>query len=322
LSLVAEFARELHERHPVKQHPPVIPLYHSALKEKLFDIRTVTFDVYGTLIDYWRPEFDSEERKQRSLSSAFRQTADFFQMTEKLSVINPQDAPENTLRDFYHGLIALQHEKSVKKGVAYPEVRIEEVWQIIVMMLQRHGYDPDRIGLGERSELSRCMAYYYHFNSLGRGFFPGVVETLEALVGNNIKLGIVSNAQFYTPIDLTLFIRDQSNGRYDDYTELFDPTLVFFSYEYGAAKPNQMLLGKLFDSLYEHQILPSQAVFAGNDLSADILPAKQAGMQTAFFIGDRRCAFGLEASDKVVPDITFADWGDLPEKISFYEEKI
>jgi putative hydrolase of the HAD superfamily len=136
-----------------------------------------------------------------------------------------------------------------------------------------------------------------------------------------MRLGIVSNAQFYTPIDLSLFVRDQGGDRYDDYTELFDDDLTFFSYEYGIAKPGLFLFRKLYDALYEYHILPKQTVFVGNDLAADIEPAAEVGMKTALFCGDRRSAFLHGLQGRVVPDIAFSDYAELPSVLSFHGEE-
>ncbi|MBD3314956.1 MAG: HAD hydrolase-like protein [Chitinivibrionales bacterium] len=321
MSLVAEFARELHERESVDNFRPLSPFRTFAQAEKLFDVHAVIFDVYGTLVNYWMPAYTGEEGKLAFLEEAFDRTARQFGMTDFLAVMNPADPPAKTLRDFYHGLIALDHEKSRKRGIEYPEVKIERIWELIILMLKRHGYSIDELDLGDSAEVSRCVAYYYNFHALGRGFFPGVVDALTALREKNIKLGIVSNAQFYTPIDLTLFLRDQSNNRLDDYLELFDVDLVLMSYQVGRAKPGKMLFEKLYDALYELHILPEQTVFVGNDLISDIAPARQAGMRTAFFSGDRASSFTHGREGSVVPDIAFSGWEELPDLLSFYEEK-
>jgi len=321
LSIVAEFARLIHGKDERKFDRVLTPLSYPSRTDRLYDIKAVIFDIYGTLVNYWRSDFVSEEQKERALLAAFRKTSDFFNFTDIIRKINPNDIPERTLRDFYHGLIALNHEKSLKKGIAFPEVRIEEVWEVILMMLTRHGYDPAKLDFGERNELARCIAFYYNMQSLGRGFYDGVVDALSRLKKNNMKLGIVSNAQFYTLIDVTLFIRDQSNDTVDDYKDLFESDLIFLSYEYGVAKPNQELVRKLYDALYEYQILPQQTVFVGNDLSLDIQPAAEAGMHTAFFTGDDKSAFVHELGGEVIPDVVFDYWDELPEKISFYGKK-
>ncbi len=321
MSFVAEFARTIHEKNFSSLRKVVTSLTYASRTDCLYGIKAVIFDVYGTLVNYWREGFSDEKQRQTLLLEAFRKTADFFGFAEFLDNMNPDDFPEKTLNDLYHGLITLNHEKSLKKGTTFPEVRIEEVWQVIIMMLERHGYDMAKPGLGGKKDLAKCVAYYYNSQALGGALYNGVVPALMALQQKNIKLGILSNAQFYTPIDLTLFIRDQSLHTLDDYTQLFCDDLIFFSYEYGVAKPNQILFRALFDALYELHILPSQTVFVGNDLSLDIKPAAEIGMATAFFTGDTHSAFMHDLGGKIVPDIVFDDWATLPRKISFFEKK-
>jgi putative hydrolase of the HAD superfamily len=234
--------------------------------------------------------------------------------------MDPDAAPEKTLYDLYCGLIALGHEKAAQKGVLHPEVKIEAIWNMIVLMLKRRGYDPGKNPMAAGDDLGRYIGYAYNFYSLGRGLYSGVVQSLEKLKQNGIALGIVSNAQFYTPIDLTLFIRDQTSGRLDDVNELFDPDLTFYSYEYNVAKPDSLLFGKLYDALYEYQILPSQTVFVGNDLLIDIAPAHEAGMKTALFAGDSQSAYLHGKENEIIPDIAFTAWEELPDRLSFFSQ--
>ncbi len=321
MSDIAEFARSLHEKEAKKYKRELFPISYPSKSEKINDIRAVICDVYGTLVNYWKPGFQNASTRSQSLLNAFKTVAERFGMTETLISINEAEPPEKTLSDFYHGLLALQHEKMAQKGVLYPEVKIEEIWGIIIMLLKRRGYNPQEFIEAPEKDISRYVAFCYNFYSLGRDLYDGVTDALSGLKQNNITLGILSNAQFYTPIDLTLLIREQSNGKYEDFNELFDPDLTFFSYEYGVAKPNQILFRRLFDALYEFQILPSQTVLVGNDLLLDIKPAIEAGMKTAFFTGDNAAAFVHDLSDKVIPDISFQNWNQFPSMISFYAQE-
>jgi putative hydrolase of the HAD superfamily len=320
LSIVAEFARALHESRPKVDDRPLQPLPFHQVGGHLNDIKVMIFDVYGTLFNYWKNEFSQEPAKDKALLDAFSATLTYFGMEPYLLEMNPKDRPEKTLWDLYHGLIALKHDLLREKETEFPEVKIEEVWLTILLMLKRHGFSFKKMNFGSDDEFSRCIAYYYNFHVFSRGLYPGVAEALLTFKKKNIILGILSNAQFYTPIDLTLFLRDQSNGRIDDSGELFEGDLCFFSYEYKIAKPSRFLFQKLFDALYEYQALPSQTVFVGNDLASDIKPAQEAGMKTAFFAGDDRCAFVHDLENNVVPDIVFSDWNELPERISFHEK--
>ncbi|NLL14147.1 MAG: HAD family hydrolase [Fibrobacter sp.] len=321
MSDIAEFARNLHEKEAQKYKRELVPISYPSKSEKIGDIRAVICDVYGTLVNYWKPGFQNASSRSQSLLNAFKTVAERFGMTETLVSINEAELPEKTLSDFYHGLLALQHEKMAQKGVLYPEVKIEEIWSIILMLLKRRGYKPEEFIEASEQDIPRYLAFCYNFYSLGRDLYDGVVDALSRLKENNITLGLLSNAQFYTPIDLTLLIREQSNGKYDDFNELFDPDLTFFSYEYGVAKPNQILFRRLFDALYEFQILPSQTILVGNDLLLDIEPAIEAGMKTAFFTGDSAGAFVHDLSGKVIPDISFQDWNQFPSMISFYAQE-
>jgi putative hydrolase of the HAD superfamily len=319
LSLVAEFAYNLHEKNKPAQTRIIKPIKWPSVYEKLHDIRVAVFDVYGTLFNYWKSEFAEPASKKDYLLKTFKNTASYFGMESYLLEMDPDAPIENTLYDLYHGLITLKQNLLIEKNIEYPEIKIEEVWTAILLMLKRRGYVfPDK-KVDNDADAARCIAYYYNFHVFNRELYPGVADALIELKKNNIKLGILSNAQFYTSVDLTLLLRNQSNGRIEDMNELFDTDLTFYSYEYNMAKPSRYLFRKLFDALYEYQALPAQTVFVGNDLALDIKPAMDAGMKTALFTGDEKCMF-IHGLDDVIPDLTFSGWNDLAQKISFHEE--
>lgn len=323
MSAIAEFAPLLHRTASVPNTRILSPIHYPSNGDALLDVRAVVFDVYGTLVNYWRADFSDEIRKEAALTESFRITAERFGFVPFLEVINPGADPAITLKDFYHGLIGIQHDKARAKGREFPEMRIEDVWAIILLMLERRGFvlpaELEGFPLEDRRDFSKCIAYHYNFHSLGRGMYPGVTAALETLGRNGMKTGIVSNAQFYTPLDLTLFVRDQSNDRIDDHLDLIDRNLVVYSYEEGVSKPNPQLFRRLYDALYEYEILPSQTLFVGNDLVSDIRPAQDAGMKTAFFTGDDKSAFVHDMAGEIIPDIVFSKWEDLPGMIAVNE---
>ncbi len=322
MSVVAEFASRIHTATPREPQRSLIPLRYPGREKKLYEIRAVIFDVYGTLINYWRPEFSDRNTRARILENAFGKTIDHFGMRPALEHMNPEGTPVATLRELYEGLIALHHDRARDKGISTPEVKIDEIWYVILLMLKRHGYDPLTLSLGTERDVARCFAWFYNSSALGGGFFPGVVDCLRKLKEQGVVLGILSNAQFYTPIDLTLFTRDQdASGELDDYQELFEEDLVVFSYELGWAKPSMKIFQRLFDSLYEYHILPAEVVLVGNDLSIDIAPAQEAGLKTALFVGDRESVFLHGKDREVTPDLTFESFGDLPNLLTMGAEK-
>ncbi len=320
MSVVADFANKLHSQNPVTPLASIADHY-PAREQKLYDIQAAIFDIYGTLINYWDDSFSSEN-KESKLKQVFLNLSNHFEFRATLEKIDPTKPAEQTLFDFYHSLITLKHEEAIKGGKSFPEVVIEEVWDIIISILARNGYNPIKYQVGTRRDFAKSMAYYYNFFALQRGFFGGVVPALKALKEKNIRLGILSNAQFYTPIDLTLFIRDNSEDKeLVDYLELFDTDLCFFSYEYGVAKPNQLLYRRLFDALYEAEILPAQTIFIGNDLSLDVKSAEEVGLKTALFTGNVNSTFKHDLEGKIIPYLSFSDFNELPNKLSFYTDK-
>ena len=321
MSRLAEFARKIHESDQKVQTRCLVPVEYPSNKYKCSNIQAIVCDVYGTLVNYWTDEFIDPQQKQDVLYRSFLTVAEYFNMTTSLCSANPADPPEKTLNDFYHGLISLRHEQAAERGAVFPEIVIEEIWEVIISILKRHGYIPEFSSGETLRDFSRRVAWFYNYHALGRGFYPGVVDALTILRKKNMIVGLLSNAQFYTPVDMTFFLRDQSRGKYDDIHELFDVDLTFFSYEYQVAKPHQLLFRKLFDALYEFQILPEQTVYIGNDLAVDIAPAQNAGMKTALFTGDSKSTFLHDLAGTVVPDITFSQWAELPALLSFHTEE-
>ena len=80
-----------------------------------------------------------------------------FGFTDYLAAMNPEETPEKTLYDLYCGLIALRREKAPRAGITNPEIKIEEVWSIILLMLKRHGYRPEMAhGVKEEDLSASC----------------------------------------------------------------------------------------------------------------------------------------------------------------------
>lgn len=184
MSRIAEFARELHETGARRYNRPLQPARCTSRRGKLGGVRAVIFDVYGTLINYWRPGFDDAEQRSHLLKEALRLVSDRFGFTGVLADMDPEAEPEKTLYDLYHGCIALCHENAVRKGGDFPETKVEDVWALILLMLKRRGYEPGNAVSCLDGEAARYLAYSYNFYSLGRELYPGAVDALAALKKN------------------------------------------------------------------------------------------------------------------------------------------
>jgi putative hydrolase of the HAD superfamily len=111
---------------------------------------------------------------------------------------------------------------------------------------------------------------------------PGALQTISGLKASGCTLGIISNAQFFTPLLFEAFW----GGLPEEIG--FDPQLLFYSHERGEAKPAPGLFAAAAGRLKEKGIDPAECAFVGNDMLSDIYGAEKAGFQGVLFAGDSR----------------------------------
>jgi putative hydrolase of the HAD superfamily len=111
---------------------------------------------------------------------------------------------------------------------------------------------------------------------------PHLETLLAACRQKNLAMGIISNAQFFTPLLFEWFLdaRIEQLG--------FDSELVFLSYQLGYAKPSPVPFKMAASAIYAKGFNTTAALFVGNDMLNDIYPARRLGFQTALFAGDAR----------------------------------
>ena len=137
---------------------------------------------------------------------------------------------------------------------------------------------------------------------------PHAEECLESLRNAGVALGIVSNAQFYTKL-LFPALFDKSLEELG-----FAPDLGIFSYEHGWGKPGLRLYEIAVERLASRGIPPCEALYVGNDMLNDIMPAARLGFRTALFAGDARSLRLREGDPRVEamePDVVLASLEQL-----------
>jgi len=140
------------------------------------------------------------------------------------------------------------------------------------------------------------------------GEMPNLAEVLAACRKSKVRMGLISNAQFYTLLLFKWFLGA-------DAIDLgFEDCLMFFSYRHGRAKPGGHLFELAVEQLRQMQVAPAAALYVGNDMRNDIHPAKAAGFLTALFAGDAR-SLRLRTGDPhcsgLTPDLVITDLGQL-----------
>ena len=286
-SLCSNGGRMKHEDATAKGHiHPMTPISTGEVPRGLSKIRRVKallFDVYGTLLISSSGGIDSpviSNDKKRVLAGV-------------LHGYGIDQTPES-LMDALHWAIANDHQQLRQEGIAYPEVDMVQIWQRVL------GVD----------DLECLEAFAMEYEMVVNPVYPmpWIEDLLSACREQNLLLGIISNAQFYTPRLL-----EQLLGKSLDVCG-FDPQLIFYSYRFRSAKPSNLMFQLAAEVFSRRGILPASVLYVGNDMRNDILPAKTIGFQTALFAGDRR-SLRRRADDDccrhLVPDAIVTDLRQL-----------
>ena len=160
------------------------------------------------------------------------------------------------------------------RGVDFPEVDIAEVWENALVFAAR-GWIAARA-----STRTPCVEFEVRTNPIWP--MPGLLPALEGLLRGGKTLGLVSNAQFYTPQALWALL-----GRSVEQLG-FAADLQFYSYQYRRAKPSAELYRLAAAALQRRGIPAGRALYVGNDMRNDVAPAARLGFRTALFAGDAR----------------------------------
>ncbi len=220
-------------------------------------VRCLMCDIYGTLLISGSGDIGSTEANRQKLENLRTLLFEYAQPIE----------PEMLLEQLKDA-IAREHARAIANGIDFPEVRIENIWEKLLFGGNRTG--------------ARSFAMEFEILMNPVWPMPGLAELLDVCRRGSIRVGIVSNAQFYTPVILKYFMgcNLQSAG--------FQPGLMFFSFKHGFAKPSRHLFLAAASRLHGLGISPRQVAYIGNDMYNDILPAHLSGFQTILFAGDGR----------------------------------
>jgi len=262
-----------------------IPTGMTPVLPDLREIEAVLFDVYGTL-------FISGSGDISLAQSAGQADESLAALLSKFGI----EIPAELFREQFFTAIRDSHAKSKKNGRDYPEVEIDVIWQTVT-------------GL---EDLQRVRAFAIEYEILVNpvGPMPHLAEVLAACRSTGTAMGIISNAQFFTPLLFDWFL-DAAPGELG-----FSEELLFYSWQWGLAKPSEKLFRTAARRLFARGIDPHKTIYIGNDMLNDILPARITGFQTALFAGDKR-SLRLRRDDprctNLKPDMILTDLIQLAE---------
>lgn len=246
-------------------------------------VRCVLFDIYGTL-------FISASG---DLSVARKTSPEGQKLQRLMQKFNIRQTPRDLIKELYQA-IEYEHRRLRDDGVDYPEIRIDQIWKQIL----------------DSEDLESVRRFAVEYELIANPVFPmpNLDQTLAACKNQNLTMGLISNAQFFTPLLFEWFLHatPEDLGFHSD--------LILLSYQLQHAKPAPVLFEKAATVLKTMGLGPDACLYVGNDMLNDIYPAKQIGFQTALFAGDAR-SLRLRTDDarclNLAADLVLTDLGQL-----------
>jgi FMN phosphatase YigB (HAD superfamily) len=230
-------------------------------------VKAIICDVYRTLLDVHETPVDAEPRWALLFQAVFNKVpaVSLEQLTARCREIVSQD-----------------HQEACGRGILHPEVNWPSVMNRAL---------PELDALPRADVDAFLFQHALLFRSLR--LMPGCAPVLRECVERGILLGVASNAQAYTLREVELALNEVALD-----LSIFQPDLMFWSFEHGFSKPNPHVFEILRARLKNRCLRESEALIIGDREDNDILPARAAGLRTWKFSDQRN---GLDQGD----------WGSL-----------
>ena len=279
---IEEYALRQSKRRFRRRKYEVVPARVTARIPRIEGAGAVLWDIYGTLLALSVGDLESALARKDTMREAFKLTIREFGFRKFLD-----GDPSDTLMEQYFREIEKTHLRKSSRGAFSPEVRIERIWLRIMRKLSLQGYKPGPRGDGIDLDFALKAAYFFDDVYQTKTLYPDARRTLAGIKKHGLKQGIISNAQFYTPIALRMLLGREGLRGADPFGRLFDRRLVFFSYRLGVSKPNPLAFELARDRLQAKGIEPKRVLYVGNDVLNDMLPARRVGFKSVLFAGDK-----------------------------------
>jgi putative hydrolase of the HAD superfamily len=193
------------------------------------------------------------------------------------------------LDDLYE-TIRSTHRRLKQQGIDFPEVEIDRIWCRVL----------------NNRNMKQIREFAIAFECIVNPVYPmpNLKKTLLKCREKGLLMGIVSNAQFFTPLLFEWFLKSQPPGLG------FHPELTLYSFRFGYAKPSLRLFRRAARKASAMGIDRQSILYVGNDMLNDIYTAERCGFKTALFAGDKR-SLRLRTEDPrchdLSPDVVVTD---------------
>lgn len=267
------------------------------------NIKACIFDIYGTLLISASGDIDQADFSDKALGFAFKKAGIGLNVGGE----ERRDLLEDILQRFKDTVKEI-HENKKSQGISFPEVDFVNIWASVLKEYNKKG-----IFSSYSEEKLKLFTFLFELMSNKIYPMPYMNEVIYKLNQSGIPLGIISNAQFFTPMLMNYFLND----KLEESTEIpqFKNELVLYSYLLGRSKPDMNLFHEMKYILWNsYGIKAEESIYIGNDMYNDVYPAYHAGFQAALFAGDKRSLRWRKNFDEVrdvQPHYIITDLRDL-----------
>ncbi len=263
-------------------------------------IKALIFDIYGTLIisasgDIMQAGYDASMFKRALDASGFE-------------ILVPE-ADLMAIHKLFEEEVTTGKAEAKTAGAPFPELNIIEIWRKTLTRAEEQG-----IVKGMNQADLRLFTFIFELSSNQVWPMPKMNEAIEGLKAKGYPLGIVSNAQFYTPVMMNYFFSGKIHG--EEFLDGFEKDLSIFSYKMLKGKPDTAVYEALIEPLAKRGLKPQDVLYVGNDMLKDMYASQQVGFKTCFYAGDMR-AYRLREdhpqASKIKPDYVITELAQLLE---------
>jgi FMN phosphatase YigB (HAD superfamily) len=264
------------------QPPEPVPVKARPHLVKLPEVRGILWTVYGTLVNITEGDLKFWVENELMINVALDKTITEFKMWQSMS--RKPGQPAEYMRELYKK--AYDEQRLLpSKSEKHPETLAERVWEGLVKKLMLKEYKFDAGFFGSLNEYSKKIAFFFHTSMQGVACYPDAARTLQELRERGLLQGLLADGQCFTPTQLRKGLLQQVNT--------FDLDVVMplpyrvLSADCKARKPSETLLSRGLEALAAKGLEPNEILHIGSSIERDIAPAKEYGMKTCLFAGDK-----------------------------------
>jgi FMN phosphatase YigB (HAD superfamily) len=263
--------------------PKDAPVSARALDKPLHGIRAVVWNLYGTLLRVTDGQLLLSHHTELRMQVALEKTIGEFNMWN--SMTRKPGAPwEYVLPKYRAALQDLELTTGAPDG-EFAHVNGASVWRRILDMLGQKEYQYDEGFYGNLDQLSEKIAYFFQSCLQAVEAAPNALKALTCVRQSGLEQGLLADAQPFSLIQALRAFGQQ--GKLPPLSELFDPACLILSCQLGVRKPSAGMYDACLQRFADKGVQPKEILYVGNRLQADVAIAKQMGMRTALYAGDK-----------------------------------